>query len=90
MRRWISRNSSFGATPKARAIRERLPVTLPTSCCRSGPAASNSTARGFPSSACATSASSVAPLRTLQLLGGKLFDEPAQPEAIEIARPPSC
>ena len=33
MRRWISRNSSFGATPKARAMRERLPVTLPTSSC---------------------------------------------------------
>ena len=67
-RRSSSGSSAFGATPKARAIRARLPVTLPTSSWRSGPTARNSTALGLPSRMAATSARSVGSLHGLQLV----------------------
>ena len=63
--------SSFGATPKARAMRLRLPVTLPTSSCRSGPAARNHTAFGLSSNTAATSARSIGSRRISSSSAGK-------------------
>src|SRR5262252_7740147 len=59
-----SASSLSGATPNARARRERPPMTLPASCAPSGPTRSNSTAFALPSRPCATSARSTFPGRT--------------------------
>ena len=66
-------------------MRERLPVTLPTSCCRSGPGRLEQHRARIAFQRLRHVGEVGRAAADLELVGGKLLDEPAQPEAVEVA-----